>query len=105
MVQSKGKSSLQIVGTHGPTVLREDTKVDGEHLIYDPSDMYYCVARLTTTYHDIFGIKHVSIFDYIRISKKEQRWMHVVTKNGIKYDLEELDDQQQLVLNKRKTIK
>lgn len=83
----------------------KQTKVDGTHLLYDPSEQNYRIARLTITYHDLFERKHVSIYDYLRISPKEHRWMHVATKSGIDYDLEELDNQQQSPYTKRKPIK
>jgi hypothetical protein len=66
----QGKSSIDIVCTHGGMILDRDTRVDGVHLLYDPSEVNYRVARLTTTYHDLFGIRHVSIFDYITCQAK-----------------------------------
>ncbi len=101
----QGKSDIQVVSTHGPTVLDEHTKVDGTHILYDPFDQNYRIARLTITYHDIFDRKHVSIYDYLRISTTEHRWMHVATNSGIEYDLEELDDQKRQPPAKRKPIK
>lgn len=101
----QGKSSIEIVGSHGGMILDRDTKADGVHVLYDPSEMDYRVARLTTTYHDLFGKRHVSIFDYINMPSKGHRWMHVATTSGIEYDLEELDNQQQPPTAKRKPIK
>lgn len=103
----QGKDHLQIVCGHGGMVLEAHDKVDGVHVLYDSSEPNYRIARLTITYHDLFDRKHVSIFDYIHhfMPPREHRWMHVATKSGIEYDLEELDNQGQHQSVKRKPIK
>ncbi len=101
----QGRNGQPILYTHGATILSEQITVDGTHLLYDHSETHYRIARLTTTYHDLFGRRHVSIFDYIRRSPTEHQWMHVTTKSGIEYDLEELDNQRQPAPSKRKPIK
>jgi hypothetical protein len=101
----QGKSEISILSTHGATVLSKDTKVDGEYLLYDDSEKDYRIARLTTTYHDIFGIIHVSIFDYVRQFPTLHKWMHINTKSGIEHDLEALDNQRQPMQVQRKPIK
>lgn len=100
----QGKGQLPIIYTHGATALFEQTKVDGTHTLHDDSESHYRIARLTTTYHDLFGRRHVSIFDYIRSSPTEHQWKHVATKDEIDADLEELDNQKQPLPNRRKPV-
>ncbi len=56
--------------------------VNGKHGLYDkspdtPTNPWFSrIARLTLTYHDLFGTKYVSIFHYT----VEHRWIHVVTE-------------------------
>ncbi|GHO77239.1 hypothetical protein KSD_50100 [Ktedonobacter sp. SOSP1-85] len=79
--------------------------VNGKHLLFDGSDPEYPIVCLTTTYHDIFGIKHVSVFDYINHGSKQHKWLHIATTSDIKYDLEELDDRIQPPQIQKKPIK
>ena len=63
-------------GALGRTMLDGDTTLDGnpEHTLYAPAkptegqvivhDTVAVLARYTITYHDIFGDKHMCIFDY-----------------------------------------
>lgn len=46
------------------------------------------IARLTLTYHDIFGRKHASIFDYTQIGI----WIEVAIIPNIEHDLGEMDE-------------
>ena len=56
--------------------------VNGKHVLYDksldaPTNPWLSrIARLTLTYHDLFGTKYVSIFHYTI----EHRWIHVITE-------------------------
>ena len=43
------------------------------------------VARLTITYHDIFGHKHATIFDYMAW----RQWRYVAFLRNIREDLED----------------
>ena len=77
-----------------------DDSLDGIHPIYDTSPtspanpIEYRIACLTITYHDLFGIKHMSIFNYTL----EHRWVLVATgkiptiKDKTPFDLKELND-------------
>jgi len=47
------------------------------------------LMRLTLTYHDIFGRKHASTFDYTHLHK----WVCVEFQSDIPQDIEELDRQ------------
>lgn len=47
------------------------------------------LMRLTLTYHDIFGRKHASTFDYTHLHK----WICVEFQSDITQDIEELDRQ------------
>ncbi len=99
---SDGKSDFEVIYTKkAPSQVLGDT-VDGKNTLYpertsgDPSTVSikrYKVARLSTTYCDLFGVKYISIFDYKRplVSyPKLHGWSHVATKSNIKKDLEEL---------------
>ena len=72
--------------------------VNDKHVLYDkspdsPTNPWVSrIARLTLTYHDLFGTKYVSIFHYTI----EHRWIHVVTEEIIgnpARDLKELNTQ------------
>jgi len=81
--------------------LNPDDSIDGSHLLYDSSldsssnPVKYRIACLTVTYHDLFGIKHMSIFNYTL----EHQWLCVAidkipSLNGKPpLDLKELNDQ------------
>lgn len=81
--------------------LNPDDSIDGIHPIYDNSldsssnPIKNRMACLTVTYHDLFGIKHVSIFNYTL----EHRWIRMTISkipslNGKPpLDLKELNDQ------------
>jgi hypothetical protein len=86
----EGGGTAKIYYYNGQTDLGKQTKVDGIHVLYNDSDSNYRVARLTTTYHDIFGLKYVSIFEYLHPPSGEHRWMHINT-TMVQKDLEELD--------------
>jgi hypothetical protein len=49
---------------------------------------YVIAARLTVTYHDIYGRKHASICDF----DVQARWHHRAYRDGIHLDLEDLED-------------
>lgn len=51
----------------------------------DPEPTYLC--RVTTTYHDVFGRKHASIFDV----DSQYRWRMVACLENIKIDLFDLE--------------
>lgn len=72
--------------------------VNGKHPLYDmsldsPSNPWaYRIACLTMTYHDLFGKKYVSIFNYTL----QHQWIHVITEEILgtpPLDLKELNDQ------------
>src|SRR5260370_24185398 len=72
--------------------------VNDKHVLYDisldpPTNPWLSrIARLTLTYHDLFGTKYVSIFHYTI----EHRWIHVVTEEitgNPARDLKELNTQ------------
>jgi hypothetical protein len=72
--------------------------VNDKHVLYDKSPdsstnpWLSRIARLTLTYHDLFGTKYVSIFHYTI----EHRWIHVVTEEitgSPARDLKELNTQ------------
>ncbi|SRR5258708_21784412 len=59
-----------------------DDMVNDKHVLYDksppsPTNPWFSrMARLTLTYHDLFGTKYVSAFHYTQ----EHRWIHIVTE-------------------------
>ncbi|HLX58378.1 MAG TPA: hypothetical protein VKR83_15275 [Ktedonobacteraceae bacterium] len=72
--------------------------VNDKHVLYDkspdsPTNPWVSrIARLTLTYHDLFGTKYVSVFHYTI----EHRWIHVVTEEitgNPARDLKELNTQ------------
>jgi len=81
--------------------LNPDDSIDGIHPLYDTSlpspsnPIEYRIACLTITCHDLFGNKHISVFNYTL----EHRWLPVVigkipvVKGKIPLDLKELNDQ------------
>jgi len=85
-------------GAIGPDItLSQGTSVKSEtvihkHVLYVPDDLEHigCITRLTLTYHDIFGRKFASIYDYQNILG----WMCVGHFENIEHDLRELDDQE-----------
>jgi len=75
--------------------------VNNKHVLYDkspdsPTNSWFSrIARLTLTYHDLFGTKYVSVFHYTI----EHRWIHVVTEEitgNPARDLKELNTQKKL---------
>jgi hypothetical protein len=72
------------------TNLKSETILEG-HPLYVPDDEQHIgrIARLTLTYHDIFGRKFASIYDYQSILG----WICVGHFQDIEQDLRELDDQ------------
>lgn len=82
----------------GPTItlsqgtsLRSETTIKG-HVLYVPDDVNHIgrIARLTLSYHDIFGRKFASIYDYQSVLG----WICVGHFENIEHDLRELDDQE-----------
>jgi len=97
-----GNNPVQILFEHPKQLhLAPDDSIDGVHPLYDTSPtlssnpIEYRIACLTVTYHDLFGIKHVSIFNYTL----EHRWVCVTigkipaVKGNEPLDLKELNDQ------------
>ncbi|SRR6266567_2815038 len=97
-----GKNPVDVLFEHPKQLhLAPDDLIDGVHPLYDtsptspsnPTD--YRIAGLTITYHDLFGTKHLSVFNYTL----EHRWICVTvgkipSLNGKPpLDLKELDDQ------------
>ena len=54
------------------------------------------------TYRDLFGITHVSVFEYIVPAAGEYRWEQLSIKSGIDKDLEDLDNARLPALRKTK---
>jgi hypothetical protein len=71
--------------------LKSETTIRG-HVLYIPDDEEHigCIARLTLTYHDIFGRKLASIYDYQRLLG----WICVGHFEDIEQDLCELEEQE-----------
>jgi len=97
-----GNNPVQVIGKHlQQLLLGSGDSIDGVHPLYDSSPpsstnpAEYQIARLTITYHDLFGIKHMSIFNYTL----EHRWVNVaidripVLKGKAPVDLKELNVQ------------
>jgi len=96
-----GDNPVQILFEHPKQLhLVPDDSIDGVHPLYNTSPtslipIEYRIACLTITYHDIFGNKHISAFNYTL----EHRWVRVAIGNipGVKgkipLDLKELNDQ------------
>lgn len=78
-VDLKGKYTLSAPPT--PT-LQETLK----------ADLPTIIARYTITYHDIFGRRHASIYDY----DAQHRWRSVAFLSNIPQDLEELNRKQHI---------
>jgi hypothetical protein len=88
--------------TQGTLAVRGTMSIDGnpEHILYAPptptvADMAFrdisaVLARFTITYHDIFGLKHASQFDFTR----QHRWRCVGFFPDIPKDLHELHREQ-----------
>jgi hypothetical protein len=92
-------------GTTGPQVtlsqgssLKSETTIK-EHVLYAPDDVDHigCIVRLTLTYHDIFGRKFASIYDYQSILG----WICLGHYEDIESDLRELDDQEPMTQQSR----
>src|SRR5260370_30574954 len=97
-----GGSPVQVLCEHPEQLhLAPDDSITGVHPLYDTSptssqnQKEYRIACLTVTYHDLFGIKHVSIFNYTL----EHRWVCVTIgkiptdKGNVSVDLKEFNDQ------------
>jgi len=70
--------------------ISSDTEIKGYTLyIPDDEDHVGVLARFTLTYHDVFGRKHASIYDY----HSQIGWMSRGHFSDIKYDIYELDQQ------------
>lgn len=70
--------------------VKSETKIKG-HVLYVPDDAAHtaCCVRLTLTYHDIYGHKFASIYDYHLVLG----WICVGHFEDIELDLHELDEQ------------
>ena len=97
-----GDNPVQVLCEHPEQLhLAPDDTIDGIHPLYNTSPtsssnpIEYRIACLTVTYHDLFGIKHISIFNYTL----EHRWVCVTigkippVKGNAPLDLKELNDQ------------
>ena len=85
--------------TRGGTIFDGDDKID-EHSLCVPEERApaqnsnhssrrdRCIARLTLTYHDIFGRKHASIFDLTQSGG----WVEIAMLPNITHDLGDLDE-------------
>jgi len=71
--------------------LPSETTVSG-YTLYVPDDAQHigCIARLTLTYHDIFGRKLASIYDY----QNRLGWICVKHIENLEHDIYELDEQE-----------
>lgn len=80
--------------------LRSETTIGG-HTLYVPDDPQHngCSARLTLTYHDIFGRKFASIYDYQNVLG----WICVEHIEGIEQDLHELNEQEPMAQTAKRT--
>ena len=90
-VEGNGKKTI-IYNHSRELCLNYNNTIDGVHPLYlyvlnAPNNP---IARLTITYHDLFGIKHVSIFDPML----EHQWVHVSIDKIPALDLKELNDQE-----------
>lgn len=96
------ESTMTIELTHSSELcLFHKDSLDGEHPLYDqsldaPSNPGLDrIACLTITYHDLFGTKYMSIFNYTL----EHRWVCMVidkiplVKENAPFDLKELNNQ------------
>ena len=91
--------SLEVLFLRGRTKLTCEDTID-EHTLCVPKDLSpkqdfeqnargdKYLARLTLTYHDIFGRKHASIFDFT----KRGVWVNRAFVPNIKHDLGEMDE-------------
>jgi len=70
--------------------ISSDTKIKG-YTLYVPDDADHngVIARFTLTYHDVFGRKYASIYDYQLVIG----WISRGHFSDIEYDLYELDQQ------------
>jgi len=70
--------------------ISSDTKIKGYTLyVPDDEDHVAILARFTLTYHDVFGRKHASIYDY----HSHIGWISRGHFSDITYDIYELDQQ------------
>ena len=72
------------------TNIKSDTTIGG-YPLYVPNDADHIaiIARFTLTYHDVFGRKHASIYDY----HAQYGWRSRGHFPNIEYDIRELDRQ------------
>ncbi len=67
-----------------------DKEIKGHTLhVPDDADHNGVIARFTLTYHDVFGRKYASIYDY----HSQIGWINVDHFSDVEYDLYELDQQ------------
>jgi len=85
-----GETGKDIKLSQGSSIRSEST-FNG-HVLYVPDDAQHIgrIARLTLTYHDIYGRKFASIYDYQNILG----WICVTHLEGVEYDLQELDERE-----------
>ena len=81
-----GDEITLLQGSH----ISSDTKLKG-YTLYVPDDVDHIgvIARFTLTYHDVFGRKYASIYDY----QSQIGWMNRGHFSDVEYDLYELDQQ------------
>jgi hypothetical protein len=96
-VEARSPITVELKHRSDPSLIHGNM-VNDKHVLYDksldsPTNPWSSrIARLTLTYHDLFGTKYVSIFHYTI----EHRWIHVVTEEitgNPARDLKELNDQ------------
>lgn len=76
--------------------LDRNDSVDGKHPLYYPSagpNPNQALASLTVTYHDLFGNKLVSIFDYTPYHEWVRVFISMPSSPKFDLDLKELNDQ------------
>ena len=84
-----GAPGSKITLSRGSSI-KSETTIKG-HVLYVPDDAEHTarLVRLTLTYHDIFGRKFASIYDYHLVLG----WIYVGHFEDIEQDLHELDEQ------------
>lgn len=97
-VLSPGTTGDKITLSQGSS-LKSETIIAG-HVLYVPDDTEHigCIVRLTLTYHDIFGRKFVSFYDYQTVLG----WICVGHFEGIGQDIHELDAQEPMTQQSNK---
>jgi len=86
--------------------LDRSDSIDGEHTIHYPSagsNPNQAIACLTISYHDLFGNKLASIFDYTIYHQWVRVFVSTPSSPKIALDLKELNDQKKQKTTKPKT--